>query len=472
MPGLLAYAAAGAASGLGAGIVERARQVREEAMLNLKRQRDQEDAQQQHDWRMEEIGLRDSLKGGGGGGRRRSGGGGSGGSDEEGLPAGESIYRGSGGGLMPSSGGAPAKRDPMALEEPGTTNPDEYSTYGYDEPAAAEGGDVSNEGEPSERVPDVSKTPSKLTGEKEIEGYLYGRAGNRWYPYVGPDGGPVKVDSSVTKDGASKESPPYLPKQDQETPALAGPPEVDRYAPERERMKPDTEKPRSGLMPGMSKPGEDSPSVPKDAPSSRLPKGKPKELPPSARKSLEISLRDARGGNLDPGVFNGIVMEIESLMGEGKTQAQATADVMSRLEREPKVTDKAGNAITRMLPTFLGGTPSDAPPDATEPDPDGKIKGVKPREDRPDASTTRRPGDLLVGTLPDGRTAYGSAEDSFPEGSKNIRRADAASGGSSGNLKAPPADVIEAARAAIQRGAPRDAVAARLKENGYSAEGI
>ena len=419
MPGLLAYAAAGAAAGIGDGIVERARQLREEAMLKLKRQWDQEDAQQQHDWRMEEIGLRDSLKGGGG--RRRSGGGGS--SSEGGLPAGESIYSGSSSGLMPSgSGGAAApKRDPMAMEEQGTSNPDEFSTYGYDEPAAD--GAAAAPADAGARVPDVSKTPSKLTGEKEIDGYLYGRAGNRWYPYIGPDGGPVKAED-LTKDGEEKgERPPFLTKQDQEAPTLKKP-EVERYAPERERQKPDTEKPQTGLLPRQGKPpAEDTLGVPKDEPPSRLPKGKPKELSASARKRLEMSFRDASGRNLDLGTFSQIVSEVESLMGEGKTEAEATQDVMARLEREPRVTNKAGTAVSRMLPGFLGGTPADAPPDETAPDPEGKVKGIRPRDD-------------------------------------------------AGGLKAPPADILAAARAAIAKGKSRAAVIARLKENGYSAEGI
>jgi hypothetical protein len=418
MAGLFSYAAAGAAAGLGDGIVERAKALREEAMLKMKRQWDQDDAQQAHDWRMDEIGYRDGLKGGGGG-RRRSGGGGGGGGDLGDLGPGESVYTG-GGGLMPSGGGAAAARpDPMALEEQGTSDPNEFKTYGYDDPApaAVDGADAAP-AEDSSRVPDVSHTPSKLTGEKEIDGYLFGRAGNRWYPYIGPDGGPVPAED-ITKKGAEEaENPPYLPKQDQEAPSLARP-EVERYAPDRERPKPDTKKPQ-GLMPSLKAQDADSADVPKDGPVTKLPKGEPKALAPSSVSRLERSLRDSRGTNLDAQTFSAVIDEIEALMGEGKTEAQATNDVMSRLDREQIVTNKPGTMLSRTL----GLTAKDAPPDEVK---EGKVKGVKPRagEDAP-----------------------------------------------SSGLKPPPAGVVASAQAAIAKGASREAVIARLRDNGYSAEGL
>jgi hypothetical protein len=465
MPGLLAYAAAGAAAGVGAGIVERAKQLREDGLLKLKMDREDAQRQQDHDWRLDEIGLRDSLKGGGGG-RRRSGGGGGGESVGD-LAPGESVYSsggGGGGGLMPSAGAA--RPDPMALEAQGTSNPDEYKTYGYDDPApAAADGAAAAPAEDSARVPDVSHTPSKLSGEKEIDGYLFGRAGNRWYPYIGPDGGPVKAEGA---EEAKRE--PYLPKQDQEAPSLVRP-EVERYAPERERPKPDTNKPKpSGLLPSqtMKEPTVDSADVPKDGPVTKLPKGEPVALKPSSVNRLERSLRDSRGQNLDAQAFSKVVDEIENLMGEGKTEAQATNDVMSRLAHEEIVTNPAGTMASRLL----GLTSKDAPPDAVK---EGKVTGVKPRpEDLANTgplSLAPRKGDRLIGVTPDGRTMFGAAEDDFPKGSNDIRPIDGPAE-QKGGLKAAPADVLKQAQEAVAKGVSRDKIAARLRELGYTDAGI
>ena len=66
--------------------------------------------------------------------------------------------------------------------------------------------------------------------------------------------------------------------------------------------------------------------------------------------------------------------------------------------------------------------------------------------------------------------ATGFIADSFTTSEAPEAAAPAAT--SQGNLAAPPPEVLAVARAAIERGAPPDAVAKRLAENGYSIEGL
>jgi hypothetical protein len=349
MPGLLAYAAAGALGAVGEGLDEqnkaRVAAAADAALAKLRHDYRVDELQTASDLRMAEKGLAPAGRGG-----------------SRGLGA--AAPSGSSGG---SGSGGMGRADPAAPASAATSADAMFPTY--DKPGTASTGG-----------PDTSRTPAKLVGEREIDGYLFGRSGSEWFPYKGPDGGPVK-SKSATGDGGSKKL-------------------TDLFTDDQ------------GFRRGMDAEGKVQFLTDADGKKVRgAPAGAASSDagPSEARTNLSAAI-----GSADPAVKAQANAEVDQLVASGKSEAEAVADVVSRLDRPDVVTNPAGTMASRAL----GLTPADAPPDATV---KGPAKAVKP---------------------------------------------------AGGSMVPPPPDVLAQAKAAIAKGADPAAVAARLGENGFTADGL
>lgn len=139
-----------------------------------------------------------------------------------------------------------------------------------------------------------------------------------------------------------------------------------------------------------------------DTPAKKKGNGEPKTLTATEQTRITKALEDKRGNAADGELTANVLAEVEDLMNsENMSASQAAADVLGRLDREDRVTNPAGTALSRAV----GWTDEDAPPDEVVPNPEGRIKGIKPR------------GGGLLGnsTPPDGRNNNARRPTSFDE---------------------------------------------------------